>query len=379
MTRHLQVFVCLLAFMTLPLAFAQQTFNNDSVIRMIKMGFSEDTIVNAINHSPGAYDTSVDGLIALKTAGVGDKIVSAMVSKSSVVAPTPVVQTVPASEVPSAGPQANSRQTLAASSTPTRQAASSPERSLLPNTLMDGTPIKLRLDRTISSADEKVGNEVNFDVIEEIKVNDVVIIPKGSVATGTVTEADHKKSMGRAGKLDVNIDYVRMADGEKAALTATEGGKAGGHTGAMTGAIVATSIIFFPAAPLFLFIHGKDFVIPKGTEITAYINGDTRLTMAKFAPTEPISNPVSEAFAQVSIDSNISNCDVEVDGAFAGNTPSQLSLAAGTHKISVSQKGYVPWSRTVLVTSSGLHVRAQLDIAGAAPVAGSVVTTTAHQ
>jgi len=229
----------------------------------------------------------------------------------------------------------------------------------------------LRLDRTISSADEKVGNEVNFDVIEEIKVNDVVVIPKGSVATGTVTDADHKKTMGRAGKVDINIDYVRLGDGEKAALKATEGGKAGGHTGAMTGAIVATSIIFFPAAPLFLFMHGKDLVIPKGTEITAYINGDTPLAMAKFAPAAPISKPASEvaseAFGQVSVDSNVSNCDVEVDGAFAGNTPTQLSLASGTHKIAVSQKGYAPWSKTVLVTSSGLHLRAQLDTADLRP------------
>jgi hypothetical protein len=249
---------------------------------------------------------------------------------------------------------------------------------------MDGTPIKLRLDRTISSADEKVGNVVDFDVLEEIKVNEVVVIPKGSLATGTVTDADHKKTMGRAGKLDVNIDYVRMANGEKAALKATEGGKAGGHTGAMTGAIVATSIVFFPAAPLFLFMHGKDLVIPKGTEITAYINGDMPLTMAKFVRGEPISNPasgdpVAGGFGQVSIDSNLSNCDIEVDGAFAGNTPSQLSLATGTHKITVSQKGYFSWSKTVLVTSSGLHLRADLDVAGAAPVATPVAATTVPQ
>lgn len=79
-----------------------------------------------------------------------------------------------------------------------------------------------------------------------------------------------------AHKYRPHIDYVRLADGEKAALKATEGGKAGGHTGAMTGAMVATSIVFFPAAPLFLFMHGKDFVIPKGTEITAYIIAPAR-------------------------------------------------------------------------------------------------------
>src|SRR5215469_17570469 len=90
--------------------------------------------------------------------------------------------------------------------------------------------------------------------------------------------------MGRAGKLNVAISYARLADNEKAALRAVKEAKGGGHVGAMTGAIVATSIVFFPAAPLFLFIHGKDITIPQGTEITAFIEGDMHLDMARFAP-----------------------------------------------------------------------------------------------
>ena len=112
------------------------------------------------------------------------------------------------------------------------------KRIQLPNTLMDGTPLRLRLGRTISSATEKTGNEADFEVLDEIKVNDIVVVPKGSTAMATITDSEHKKNMGRAGRLDVNIDSVRLADGEKAALRATEGGKAGGHVGAMTGAMV---------------------------------------------------------------------------------------------------------------------------------------------
>src|ERR1019366_1615140 len=59
--------------------------------------------------------------------------------------------------------------------------------------LEDGTPVKLRLQRTISSADAQVNDQVDFDVLEEIKVNDVLLIPKGSVALGTVTEAEPKR------------------------------------------------------------------------------------------------------------------------------------------------------------------------------------------
>ena len=230
-----------------------------------------------------------------------------------------------------------------------------------PNTLLDGTPIRLRLGRTISSASEKVGNSVDFDVLEDVPVSNVVVIPKGRVALATVTSADHKKSMGRAGKLEVNIDSVRLADGEKAAMRATEGGKAGGHVGAMTGAIVATSIVFFPAAPLFLFIHGKDLVIPKGTEITAYVNGDMTLDMAKFLPPSPVAAPTTASLSQISIDANVQNCDIEVDGAFAGNTPSQLTLAPGKHEIAVTKNGFSTWSRTVMVSGSGVHLNAELE------------------
>src|SRR5271165_4242006 len=93
--------------------------------------------------------------------------------------------------------------------------------------------------------------------------------------------------MARGGKLDMNIDYVKLVSGEKAALRAVKDLKGGGHTGGMVGGMVATSIVFFPAAPLFLLMHGKDISIPKGTEITAYVNGDMKLDIAKFQPAEP--------------------------------------------------------------------------------------------
>jgi hypothetical protein len=51
----------------------------------------------------------------------------------------------------------------------------------------------------------------------------------------------------------------------------------------MTGAMVAITLVLWPAAPLFLLMHGKDVNIPKGTEIHAFINGDVKLERSKFA------------------------------------------------------------------------------------------------
>jgi len=148
--------------------------------------------------------------------------------------------------------------------------------------LEDGTPIKLRLTRNLSSGDATTGDRVDFEVLEDVKVKDVIVVPRGGLALATITEAQHKRRMARGGKLDVNIDDVRLIDGEKAPLRAVKEAKGGGHTGAMTGAMIGTAIVFFPAAPLFLFMHGKDITIPKGTEITAYINGDIPLDPARF-------------------------------------------------------------------------------------------------
>lgn len=87
-----KVLVAVAFFVAFPLLLAQQTLNNDSVVKMFKMGFPEEMIVGQINRSPGAYDTSPASLTDLKAAGVGDKAISAMVAKESVPAPTQATQ-----------------------------------------------------------------------------------------------------------------------------------------------------------------------------------------------------------------------------------------------------------------------------------------------
>src|SRR5713101_4583578 len=110
--------------------------------------------------------------------------------------------------------------------------------------LEDGTPVKLRSARTISSADAHTGDTLDFEVLEDVFAGGTLVVPKGGIAWGTVTEAEPKRRMGRGGKLNVNIDSVRLVDGERVALGAIKDTKGGGHVCAMTGAMVATSIDF---------------------------------------------------------------------------------------------------------------------------------------
>jgi hypothetical protein len=216
-----------------------------------------------------------------------------------------------------------------------------------------------------------VGDTVDFEVLEDISVNGTLVIPKGGLAFATVTAAQAKRRMARGGKLDINIDYVKLLSSDKAALRAVKDMSGGGHTGAMVGGMVATSIVFFPAAPFFLFMHGKDISIPKGTEITAYVNGDTKLDLAKFqssAPSQQLAvsdtaRPAANATsAKFQMESTPSGADIELDGGFVGNTPSDVQVPEGEHEIIVKKAGFKDWERKIQVSAgSGVHLNAELE------------------
>src|SRR5215469_17459562 len=55
--------------------------------------------------------------------------------------------------------------------------------------LEDGTPIKLRLTRNLSSGTDRKGDTVDFEVMDDVVVHDLVVIPRGSIAWATITDA----------------------------------------------------------------------------------------------------------------------------------------------------------------------------------------------
>lgn len=65
------------------LAVAQAPMTNATVIKMTKAGLSEDVIISSINSHPGVYKTNPEDLIALKAAGVRDKVLAAILAKGS--------------------------------------------------------------------------------------------------------------------------------------------------------------------------------------------------------------------------------------------------------------------------------------------------------
>jgi len=73
---------------------AQKPLTNADIVEMVKAGFDEETIIKAIEANKPGYDTSVQGLLALKNAGVSAKVINALLTAAK-----PTVQ--PGSEKPS--------------------------------------------------------------------------------------------------------------------------------------------------------------------------------------------------------------------------------------------------------------------------------------
>lgn len=96
--RTLGAVVLLAGFLTggpAPRAEAQEVLTNDSVVSMVKGGLSEGVVLARIRSSPANFDTSTNSLLALKKAGVSDKVIEAMVSapRSGAAAAAPAAPT----------------------------------------------------------------------------------------------------------------------------------------------------------------------------------------------------------------------------------------------------------------------------------------------
>ena len=94
---------------------------------------------------------------------------------------------------------------------------------------------------------------------------------------------------------------------------------------------------------------------PQVTDSTPPTPSNAPQVAAAAAPSLPV-NPAS-----VAIDSIPSGADIEIDGAFVGNTPSSIPVTPGSHEITVTKKGFSNWTRKLSVTGGSVHLSADLD------------------
>ncbi len=77
---------------------------------------------------------------------------------------------------------------------------------------------------------------------------------------------------------------------------------------------------------------------------------------------KPASEARASSTVKLSVSSNPEGADIDLDGSFVGNTPSELSIAPGDHTVVITKSGFLPWQRTLKVTTgSTVQISAGLE------------------
>ena len=111
----------------------------------------------------------------------------------------------------------------------------------------------------------------------------------------------------------------------------------------------------------------KDWAVHSSDIRAAALAAETKLAASK-APTPTTSaQPASSipSSAKISVVSIPDGADIEVDGSFVGNTPSEIDVADGEHTVSIQKSGFKTWQRKIKVSSgSNVHLKAELEKSG---------------
>ena len=141
----------------------------------------------------------------------------------------------------------------------------------------------VRFDEALSSGRNTQGDKFSISLDESVDLGGGVVLAAGYSGRGEVTSAEKKGYMGKAGELNVRLEYIRVGD-TRIRLRANKGGEG---KGAM-GATVALTILF---GPLGLLKRGQDIEITAGQTLTAFVDQDVTLALPLPAPVPPQAPP----------------------------------------------------------------------------------------
>jgi len=138
--------------------------------------------------------------------------------------------------------------------------------------LPDGTELFVETLEEISSKTAVEGDPLTFRVKEDVTVNGKVLIAKGAIAKGVVSNAKKSGRMGKGGDLSIRVESTVTVDGQKVRLRSTKGNEGDNKTGTT----VALVVLF---GPLGLLKKGKNAVIKTGTAIKAYTDEQVKVSV----------------------------------------------------------------------------------------------------
>lgn len=138
--------------------------------------------------------------------------------------------------------------------------------------------IPIRFLSTLSSKNSKVGEIFNFQISENIFLDNKLIIPANSEGVGEITEVKRATLLSRSGKLEIEFKSVSALDGTSLGLILGEEAQKENKRIAIAigvgilGLIVLSNPIGLLAGAL---VPGKNVTIEEGTEMFLQVKDDT--------------------------------------------------------------------------------------------------------
>ncbi len=139
-------------------------------------------------------------------------------------------------------------------------------------TIKAGTIVPLEAVNTVRAAHTHVGETVEFRVTRDIIAENEIVIPRGTIAKGTVFEAKRSAWWGTKGRLGIKLRNIVIPNGDVLYFYSSDVYITGKNR---TPVSVATAIFIWPCC----FICGSKAEMPAGYEVDAELSGTVTVTL----------------------------------------------------------------------------------------------------
>lgn len=136
----------------------------------------------------------------------------------------------------------------------------------------DGLEITVVTTEEITSKTAREGDPVIFRVDEDVVVDDHIVIVKGSLVRGVISDAESSGRLGKGGKLGIRIESTAAVDGQRIRLRAAKTAAGADKTAATVVLVALVGVFGF-------FKKGDNAKIKSGTKITVFTDESKRVRL----------------------------------------------------------------------------------------------------
>ena len=105
-------------------------------------------------------------------------------------------------------------------------------------TLATGTPIQLAVSQEVNSSSHHAGDMFALTVLNDVRVGDTIVIPRGTPAQAEITWRTGKGAFGKSGKLEFGLRYIELG-GQRIPVTGNYRQEGEGNTVATGVGVIA--------------------------------------------------------------------------------------------------------------------------------------------